>query len=67
MLLDSKLNFYEHVQNILTKVNRSIGMIRKLNSFLPRSSLLTIYKSFARHHIDYGDVIYDQVSNIMHR
>ena len=64
MLLDSKLNFYEHVQNILTKVNRSIGMIRKLNSFLPRSSLLTIYKSFVRPQIDYGDVIYDQAFNL---
>ena len=32
-------------------------------SFLPRSSLLTIYKSFIRPHLDHGDVIYDQPSN----
>ena len=30
---------------------------------LPRSSLLTIYKSFVRPHLDYGDVIYDQPNN----
>ena len=31
--------------------------------FLPHPSLLTIYKSFIRPHLDYGDVTYDQPSN----
>ena len=30
---------------------------------LPGSSLLTIYKSFVRPHLDYDDVIYDQPNN----
>ena len=30
---------------------------------LPRQSLLTIYKSFKRPHLDYGDVIYGQPLN----
>ena len=34
-----------------------------MNLMLPRSSLLTIYKSFVRPHLDYGDVIYDQPNN----
>ena len=34
-----------------------------MQCFLPRSSLLTIYISFVRPHLDYGDVIYDQPSN----
>ena len=34
-----------------------------MNLLLPRSFLLTIYKSFARPHVDYGDVIYDQPNN----
>ena len=34
-----------------------------MNLPLPRSSLLTIYKSFVRPHLDYGDVIYDQPNN----
>ena len=40
--------------------NREIGLLRKLNNALPRLSLLTIYKSFIRPHLDYGDVIYGQ-------
>ena len=38
-------------------------MLRKLNNRLPRSSLTTIYKSFVRPHLDYGDVIYDKAYN----
>ena len=30
---------------------------------MPGSSLLTIYKSFVRPHLDYDDVIYDQPNN----
>ena len=40
-----------------------IGLLRKVQSILLRTSLLTIYKSFIRPHLDYGDLVYDQTSN----
>ena len=43
-----------------SKVNKAIGLLRKLYNTLPRLPLLTIYKSFIRPHLDYGDIIYDQ-------
>ena len=68
LILDSKLNFQEHLQNILNKVNKTIGLLRKLQNILPREPLLTIYKSFVRPHLDYGDVIYDQhYNNFFHQ
>ena len=48
---------------ILNKVNKTIGLLRKLQNILPRSALLTIYKTFIRSHLDYGDIIYDQAYN----
>ena len=33
-----------------------MGIIRDLNNMLPRSALLTIYRSFIRPHLDYSDV-----------
>ena len=35
----------------------------ELQSFLPRTSLLTIYKSFIRPHLDKDDVVSDEPSN----
>ena len=53
----------DHFKMIINKVNKTIGLLRKLQNILPRSTLLTIYKSFTRPHIDYGDIIYDQANN----
>ena len=61
MLLDSKLHFDEHIKGVFDKTSKSIGLISKLRNFLPRPSLLQIYKSFVRPHLDYGDIIYDKV------
>ena len=47
----------------IAKANEGIGLIRKLAHILPRQSLLRIYKSFIRPHLDYGDIIYDQPNN----
>ena len=63
MHLDEKLNFNTHVKEKITKAKKGIGVIRKLAHVLPRESLVTIYKSFVRPHIDYGDIIYDQPNN----
>ena len=64
MPLDSKLNFSEHLKIIFQKTNKTIGLLRKHQILLTRAPLITIYKSFIRPHLDYGDVIYDQNFNM---
>ena len=44
-------------------VNRTISLLCKLQNILPRAPLVTIYKSFIRLHLDYGDILYDQIFN----
>ena len=63
MYLDTKLNIQEHLNNVLSKVNKTIGLLRKLQAFLPRQPLVTVYKAFIRPHLDYWDIIYDQSYN----
>ena len=63
IVLDSKLNFNAHVDQKIRKCNRMIGLIRRLSINLPRNALLTIYKSFVRLHLDYGDISYDKPNN----
>ena len=60
LVLDSKLDFNEHVNNKINKCNKSIGIMKKLSLTLSRNSLLTIYKTFVRPILDYADVIYDK-------
>ena len=50
LTLDVKLSFTNCINDKINKTWKGVG-------------LLTIYKSFIRVHLDYGDVIYDQPLN----
>ena len=63
MILDSNLSYEHHIKSILNKVNKTIGLLRKFQLILPRHSSITIYKTFIRLHLDYGDVIHDHAFN----
>ena len=62
MIFDSKLSFDEHLKSVLKKISKTVGLLWKLQGILPRTSLITIY-IFARPHLDYGDIMYDQTFN----
>ena len=63
MILDSNLSYEHHSKYILNKVNKSIGLLHKFQLILPRHSLITIYKTFIRLHLDYSDIIQDHAFN----
>ena len=69
MILDSKLNFNQHLSEKISKTNRGIGLIKRLRYDLSRKTLITVYKSHIRPHLDYGDIIYDRpnVENFVNR
>ena len=45
------------------KCNKLIGLIKRLSINVPRKAIFTIYKSFIRSHLDYGDILYDKPEN----
>ena len=61
--LDEKLNFSIHIKKKMSKASKGTGILRKLYNDLSRNSLITIYKSFIRPHLDYGAIIFDQPEN----
>ena len=63
LILDQKFNFKQHTDCAISKVNKGITVIKKLRYSLPHKSLVTIYKTFLRPLIDYGDIMYDQPQN----
>ena len=63
IVLDSKLNFNTHIDQKIKKCNKLIGLMKRLSVNLPRSALLTIYKSFIWPRLEYGDILYDKPDN----
>ena len=52
-------------KNIFQKTDKTIGLLRKLQTLLPRGPLITIHKSFFRPHLYYGDKIYYQTFRML--
>ena len=46
-----------------TSINKLTSTLKKLYHYIRRDSLVTIYKSFIRSHLDYADVIFEKPSN----
>ena len=63
LVLDSKLSFNEFVNQRINECNKIIGLMKRLSLILSRNQLLTIYKTFVRSHLDYGDIIYYKLFN----
>lgn len=61
MMLDTRLDYENHIKYVLSKVKEKVGLLHKFQTILPRNFLIAIYKSFIRPRIDYGDIIYDHV------
>ena len=65
LVLDKRLAIVPHLKENIAKANKGIGLITRLYIFfLPRKTLINIYKYFIRPRLDYGDIIYDDPSNI---
>ena len=40
-MLDSKVTFENHLKMVTTKINKTVGLLRKLQNLLPRTVLMT--------------------------
>ena len=61
--LDVKLEFDEHLNNVPIKVNKTTGLLRKLQNLLSRSTLVTLCNAFVRPYLDCGDILFEQTYN----
>ena len=52
LLFDKRLALDRHVEKIILRANKGIGLITRLCRYLPKNSLLTIYEAFIRPHLD---------------
>ena len=51
--LDKKLNSNIHIDNKINKCNKILSIMKQLSLSVLRDSLVTIYKTFIRPHLDY--------------
>ena len=54
ILVDSDLCWKSHINMIRLKISRLIGILHRVKRFLPKTILITIYKSLIMPHLNYG-------------
>ena len=58
-ILTQDLSWSEHINSIISKCNRRLGLIKRFKYVWSRRSLEICYKSFIRPIIEYGNILYD--------
>ena len=57
VVLKNCISFEYHLKMVLNKVNKTIGLLHRLQNILPKSVLLTIYRAFIRPQLDYEYIV----------
>ena len=52
--IDHKLTFLPHIINLEAKLSRNVGILFKLNKYLPISALITLYYALVHPFLFYG-------------
>ena len=55
---DCKLTFDAHVQNVIKKANRILGIIRRTFTFMDVDTFLRLYKTMVRPHLEYANAVW---------
>ena len=58
VILDTKLNWTQHIHAVKTKMSRYIGIMYKLKYILPQAARLSIFHSFVQSHLNYCSLIW---------
>ena len=58
ILFKKNLKLDEHINNTANKVNRIMGLIKKKFTYMDKDHFLTLNKSLARSHLDYGNLVF---------
>ena len=54
VLIDQNLSWKYHIDSIVTKISKNVGLIKKLRHSVPRPILLNIYNSLIQPYLTYG-------------
>ena len=62
--IDEHLTWKPHMNKILSKIQRNLGIVRRISFFLTRKALLQLFHSLIMSHVRYGIILwhYGQVS-----
>ena len=65
LIVDDTLTWEKHIEYISTKINRNIGILKGTQNFLPKSSLITLYKTLIERFFRYCNIVWGQCNETL--
>ena len=62
--INCHLTWSDHIDEIISKCNQRIGILRRVHDLLPLNTRITLYKSLVLSLLDYADIIWGDKDNI---
>jgi ribonuclease P/MRP protein subunit RPP40 len=62
LIISNKMNWKAHIEHIINKVSYKMSHLKQLQYKLPRVALERIYLTMIRPIIEYGDIVYDNLT-----
>ena len=62
ILIDKNLLWKIHIDNVATKLSKTVGLITKLRHLVPQHTLLNIYRALILPYLSYGLIVWGQAS-----
>ena len=59
VFVDTKLKFSNHIAQKISKANNILGIIRRTFTYLDKSTLLQLYTSLVRPHLEYANPVWN--------
>ena len=61
--IDNKLTWHQHIENIKNKINKGIGILKKMCHFLQEDTLVSLFNDFVKLYVDYGSLTWGGTAN----
>ena len=58
IMVDDKVNFDNHIQQLLNKANSIIGLITRTYTFLDETSFRYLFQALVRRHLEYVEAVW---------
>ena len=63
--IDEEMKWKSHVNNVLNKISKNIGVINRLKEFIPKNILLSLYNTLVLPHLNYCSIIWGSCSKYL--
>ena len=63
-MLSSTFTWSDHVECISSKINKNLGLLRRIKYYLPYIARLLFYNSFVLPIFDYADLVWGDKDNV---